>query len=132
MASFSSPLAAYIYNMMTVSPIMSMDALAAPVEESITYQKIGEMELPEEDTEDVDYSPSDAESDDSLEWATMAEDAQEYKVFLIANLPLSVLVRQFPAKDFPGIHFDNMDLRMEITQSLPKIQKTASALGKKP
>merc|ERR1712055_1170678 len=66
--------------MMTVSPIMSMDALAAPVEESITYQKIGEMELPEEDTEDVDYSPSEAESDDSLEWAseterTMAEDA---------------------------------------------------------
>merc|ERR1712210_301912 len=74
---FSSSIAA---NMMTVSTIMSMDALAAPVEESITYQKIGEMELPEEDTEDVDYSPSDAESDDSLEWAseterTMAEDA---------------------------------------------------------
>ena len=79
-ASFSSPIAAYLHNMMTVSPIMSMDALAAPVEESIIYQKIGEMELPEEDTEDVDYSPSDAESDDSLEWAseterTMAEDA---------------------------------------------------------
>merc|ERR1712013_754574 len=41
---------------------------------------MGEMELPEEDTEDVDYSPSEAESDDSLEWAseterTMAEDA---------------------------------------------------------
>merc|ERR1711934_115774 len=80
MGSFSSPLAANIHNMMTVSPIMSMDALAAPVEETITYQKIGEMELPEEDTGDVDYSPSDAESDDSLEWAseterTMAEDA---------------------------------------------------------
>merc|ERR1711990_1286941 len=66
---------------MTVSPIMSMDALAAPVEETIIHQKFGEMELPEdEETEDVDYSPSDAESDDSLEWAseterTKAEDA---------------------------------------------------------
>ena len=58
-----------------------MDAMAAPVEEAvITYQKFGEMELPEEETEDADYSPSSAESDDSLEWAseterTMAEDA---------------------------------------------------------
>merc|ERR1719184_315304 len=61
---------------MTLSPIMSMDALAASVEESITYQKFVEMEL----AEDGDYSPSEAESDDSLEWAseterTMAEDA---------------------------------------------------------
>ena len=66
---------------MNVSPIMSMDALAAPVEEVITYQKFGDMELPEdEEAEDGDYSPSEAESDDSLEWAseterTMAEDA---------------------------------------------------------
>merc|ERR1719216_857223 len=55
--------------------------MAAPVEEAIiTYQKFGEMELPEEETEDADYSPSSAESDDSLEWAseterTIAEDA---------------------------------------------------------
>ena len=67
--------------MAAVSPIMSMDAMAAPVEEAvITYQKFGEMELPEEETEDADYSPSSAESDDSLEWAseterTIAEDA---------------------------------------------------------
>merc|ERR1711990_1304922 len=63
-----------ICTMMTVSPIMSMDALAAPVEETIIHQKFGEMELPEdEETEDVDYSPSDAESDDSLEWASETE-----------------------------------------------------------
>merc|ERR1719432_383216 len=31
---------------MTVSPIMSMDALAAPVEETIIHQKFGEMALP--------------------------------------------------------------------------------------
>merc|ERR1712029_554691 len=66
---------------MSISPIMSMEALAAPVEESsITYQKFVEMELPEDETEDGDYSPSEADSDDSLEWAseterTMAEDA---------------------------------------------------------
>merc|ERR1711874_662856 len=43
-------------------------------------KKFGEMELPEEEEEDGDYSPSEADSDDSLEWAseterTMAEDA---------------------------------------------------------
>merc|ERR1711928_201963 len=47
----------------------------------ITYQKFGEMELPEEEeVDDGDYVPSDADSDDSLEWSseterTMAEDA---------------------------------------------------------
>merc|ERR1711942_404965 len=66
---------------MSISPIMSMEALAAPVEESsITYQKFVEMELPEDETEDGDYGPSEADSEDSLEWAseterTMAEDA---------------------------------------------------------
>merc|ERR1711874_17646 len=43
-------------------------------------KKFGEMELPEEEEEDGDYSPSSADSDDSLEWAseterTIAEDA---------------------------------------------------------
>merc|ERR1712168_512524 len=66
---------------MSISPITSMEALAAPVEESpITYQKFVEMELPDDEAEDGDYSPSEADSDDSLEWAseterTMAEDA---------------------------------------------------------
>merc|ERR1711928_205280 len=47
----------------------------------ITYQKFGEMELPEEEeVDDGDYVPSDADSEDSLEWSseterTMAEDA---------------------------------------------------------
>ena len=49
--------------------------------ETITYQKFGEMELPEEEeVDDGDYIPSDADSEDSLEWSseterTMAEDA---------------------------------------------------------
>ena len=51
------------------------------VEAPIIYQKFGEMELPEEEeAEDGEYSPSEAETDDSLEWAseterTIAEDA---------------------------------------------------------
>merc|ERR1712243_533107 len=50
-------------------------------EEVVIYQKFGEMELPEdEDADDVDYVPSDADSEDSLEWSseterTKAEDA---------------------------------------------------------
>merc|ERR1712055_725636 len=54
--------------------------LSSAVEDAIIYQKFGEMQLPEEESEDVDYSPSEAESEDSLEWAseterTIAEDA---------------------------------------------------------
>merc|ERR1712212_964349 len=55
-----------------------VDIMKEPV---ITYQKFGEMELPEEEeVDDGDYVPSDADSEDSLEWSseterTMAEDA---------------------------------------------------------
>ena len=55
---------------------------------------------------------------------------QGSKIFLIANVPPSELEEDFPEEKFPGIHFDNMDLRVEMTQSLPKMQKTA--FGKKP
>merc|ERR1712002_849830 len=67
--------------MTSLSPVMSLDSLVAPAEEIVIFEKFGDMKLPEdEETEDVDYSPSEAESDDSLEWAseterTMAEDA---------------------------------------------------------
>merc|ERR1712121_534208 len=67
--------------MTSLSPVMSLDSLVAPAEEIVIFEKFGDMKLSEdEETEDVDYSPSEAESDDSLEWAseterTMAEDA---------------------------------------------------------
>merc|ERR1711970_951445 len=38
----------------------------------VVYQKFGEMELPENE-EDGDYSPSESDSDDSLEWASETE-----------------------------------------------------------
>merc|ERR1719432_288249 len=59
----------------------SVESYVAPTSEAIVYKKFGEMELHEEEEEDDgDYSPSEADSDDSLEWAseterTMAEDA---------------------------------------------------------
>merc|ERR1712037_891474 len=53
---------------------------SAPIEVETVYQKFGDMELPEDEEDDGDYSPSDVDSDDSLEWAseterTMLEDA---------------------------------------------------------
>merc|ERR1711989_212645 len=58
----------------------SLESEVAPTMETIVYQKFGEMELHEEEEDDGDYCPSEADSDDSLEWAseterTMAEDA---------------------------------------------------------
>merc|ERR1712055_881205 len=74
----------------TMSPkdtevVATMSTTEAPVEVGgepvITLQKFGEMELPEdEEVDDVDYVPSDIDSEDSLEWSseterTRAEDA---------------------------------------------------------
>merc|ERR1712010_159826 len=64
-----------------VSTMSSMESEVAPTLEAVVYRKFGEMELheEEEDEDDGSYCPSEADSDDSLEWAseterTMAED----------------------------------------------------------
>merc|ERR1711911_222179 len=70
-------------NMSPIEAVVTMSSLesdVAPIIEPVVYQKFGEMELHEEDEDDGDYCPSEADSDDSLEWAseterTMAEDA---------------------------------------------------------
>merc|ERR1711934_439959 len=73
-SSIMSPLEA-------VSTMSSMESEVAPTLETVVYRKFGEMELHgEEEEDDGDYSPSEADSDDSLEWAseterTIAEDA---------------------------------------------------------
>merc|ERR1712002_795543 len=76
-----------IINSSSMSPIeavvtmSSLESDVAPTMGDVIYQKFGEMELHEEEEEDDgDYCPSEADSDDSLEWAseterTMAEDA---------------------------------------------------------
>merc|ERR1712133_55841 len=64
-----------------VATMSSVESDIAPTVETIVYKKFGDMELPEDEEEnDGDYSPSDVDSDDSLEWAsetehTKAEDA---------------------------------------------------------
>merc|ERR1712055_953508 len=64
-----------------VATMSSVESDVAPTVEAVVYRKFGEMELYEEEEEDDgDYSPSEADSDDSLEWAseterTIAEDA---------------------------------------------------------
>merc|ERR1711887_337855 len=60
--------------------INTVEVPSALIKEDIIYQKFGDMELPEDEEDDGDYSPSDVDSDDSLEWAseterTMLEDA---------------------------------------------------------
>merc|ERR1711951_108462 len=60
--------------------INTVEVPSAPINEDIIYQKFGDMELPEDEEDDGDYSPSEVDSDDSLEWAseterTMLEDA---------------------------------------------------------
>merc|ERR1712083_949604 len=64
----------------SVAIMSTLESTVVPIEEAIVYKKFGEMELPDEEEEDIDYCPSSADSDDSLEWAseterTMAEDA---------------------------------------------------------
>merc|ERR1711887_165652 len=66
-SSIMSPLEA-------VSTMSSMESEVAPTMETVVYRKFGEMELHEEEEEDDgDYSPSEADSDDSLEWASETE-----------------------------------------------------------
>merc|ERR1711915_607740 len=60
--------------------INTIEIASAPIKEDINYNKFGDMELPEDEEDDGDYSPSEDDSEDSLEWAseterTMAEDA---------------------------------------------------------
>ena len=55
----------------SVATMPSLESNSADVQ-PVVYQKFGEMELPE-DEEDGDYSPSESDSDDSLEWASETE-----------------------------------------------------------
>merc|ERR1719222_127780 len=63
-----------------VATMSSVESLSLSMG-AVVHRKFGEMELhAEEEEDDGDYSPSEVDSDDSLEWAseterTMAEDA---------------------------------------------------------
>merc|ERR1719180_15585 len=69
-----------IINSSIMSPIeavvtmSSLESDIVPAMVDVVYQKFGEMELHEEEEEDDgDYCPSEADSDDSLEWASETE-----------------------------------------------------------
>merc|ERR1712168_179576 len=53
--------------------INTAEVPSAPINEDIIYQKFGDMELREDEEDDGDYSPSEVDSDDSLEWASETE-----------------------------------------------------------
>merc|ERR1712126_751394 len=60
--------------------VSSLESEGIPIVGTIVYKMFGEMELQEEEEDDCDYSPSEVDTDDSLEWAseterTKAEDA---------------------------------------------------------
>merc|ERR1711970_618410 len=58
-----------IINTLSMSPNEAVATM-----EAVVYQKFGEMELhDEEEEDDGDYCPSEADSDDSLEWASETE-----------------------------------------------------------
>ena len=72
--------------MFPIEAVATMSSMESEVVSSLSlgavvYRKFGEMELHEEvEEDDGNYSPSEADSDDSLEWAseterTLAEDA---------------------------------------------------------
>ena len=72
--------------MFPIEAVATMSSMESEVVSSLSlgavvYRKFGEMELHgEEEEDDGDYSPSEGDSDDSLEWAseterTMAQDA---------------------------------------------------------
>merc|ERR1719209_665951 len=71
----------FLCKMFTVDPAgLAMIVPTPTKDDPIIYQKFGEMqEMPGEEEDDGDYCPSEADSEDSLEWAseteqTMAED----------------------------------------------------------
>merc|ERR1711934_626922 len=56
-----------------MATINTVEVPSAAIEVETVFQKFGDMELPEDEEDDGDYSPSDVDSDDSLEWASETE-----------------------------------------------------------
>merc|ERR1712090_86736 len=96
----------------------------------IVYRKFGEMELPEDEEEDDgDYSPSDVDSDDSLEWAseterTMAEDALAEGTVGLDFYGAAVSVATEYVSSYKPVQ---MGLSMATTLPVASIQRAARA-----
>merc|ERR1712112_746615 len=98
--------------------------------EAIVFKKFGEMELPEDEEEDDgDYSPSDMDSDDSLEWAseterTMAEDALAEGTVGLDFYGAAVSVATEYVSSYKPVQ---MGLSMATILPVASIQRTARA-----
>merc|ERR1711936_654010 len=103
---------------------------ATPTAEAVVYRKFGEMELHEEEEEDDDdYSPSEADSDDSLEWAsetepTMAEDALAEGTVGLDFYGAAVSVATEYVSSYKPVQ---MGLSMATTVPIASIQRAARA-----
>merc|ERR1712243_135606 len=101
----------------------------APTMETIVYKKFGEMELPEDEEDDCDYSPSDVDSDDSLEWAseterTKAEDALAEGTVGLDFYGAAVSVATEYVSSYKPVQ---MGLSMATILPVASIQRTARA-----
>merc|ERR1712114_134958 len=113
-----------------VATMSSVESDVAPILEAIVYKKFGEMELPEDEEEDDgDYSPSDVDSDDSLEWAseterTKAEDALAEGTVGLDFYGAAVSVATEYVSSYKPVQ---MGLSMATILPVASIQRTARA-----
>merc|ERR1711936_295390 len=113
-----------------VATMSVMESEATPTAEAVVYRKFGEMELHEEEEEDDgDYSPSEADSDDSLEWAseterTMAEDALAEGTVGLDFYGAAVSVATEYVSSYKPVQ---MGLSMATTVPIASIQRAARA-----
>merc|ERR1712133_209545 len=113
-----------------VATMSSVESDIAPTVETIVYKKFGDMELPEDEEEnDGDYSPSDVDSDDSLEWAseterTKAEDALAEGTVGLDFYGAAVSVATEYVSSYKPVQ---MGLSMATILPVASIQRTARA-----
>merc|ERR1712121_100890 len=97
--------------------------------EAVVYNKFGELDLLEEEEDDGDYSPSEADSDDSLEWSseterTMAEDALAEGTVGLDFYGAAVSVATEYVSSYKPVQ---MGLSMATILPVASIQRTARA-----
>merc|ERR1711936_708194 len=92
----------YNHTLFTMSP-KDTEVVEEPV---ITFQKFGEMELPEdEEVDDVDYVPSDIDSEDSLEWSSETERTKAEDALAEGKVGLDFYNAVVPGQCYPQHHW---------------------------
>merc|ERR1712126_782883 len=110
--------------------VSSLESEGIPTMETFVYKTFGELELQEEEEEDdCDYSPSDVDTDDSLEWAseterTKAEDALAEGTVGLDFYGAAVSVATEYVSSYKPVQ---MGLSMASTLPVASIQRAARA-----